>query len=307
MTTHVISRFFESIIVVFLVSVIIFSIMHVAPGDPVEILLGQHDVTPERMEAIRDKWGLNKPLVIQYGIWVSNALRGDFGTSVAYGVPVSGLILQRIPNTVVLNLFAIVLTVTIAIPVGVISAIKQYSIIDYVGSTAAVLGMSMPNFWVAVMLLIVFSLWLKWLPTFGISSWRSFILPSISIALMNAAVVSRFTRSKFLEEVHKDYVNTARSKGVSERTVIYKHVFRNAASSIVTLVGYRIAYILSGTIVVEIVFAWPGLGRLLINAIFSRDYSVVQGITFISAIIIVIGNFLTDISYGIIDPRIRYE
>lgn len=308
MRSYIIKRLFQSLIVVWLVSIVIFTTMHLAPGDPVTIMMGQREFTSDQIEQVRAKWGLDQPIIKQYLTWAGNAFRGDFGRSIAYnGVPVMDLIWHRIPNTALLNLYAFILAIAIAIPAGILSAIKQYSIFDYTTSGLAIFAMSLPNFWLALMLLIVFSAWLGWLPTFGIQSWKSYILPCISVAAMNAAILTRFTRSKILEEQKQDYVKTARSKGVHEKNVIRKHVIRNAAIPIVTLIGYRFAYILSGTVVIEMVFAWPGVGRLLVDSIFRRDYLVVQAITFIAAIIVVLVNLITDISYTYIDPRVRYD
>lgn len=308
MKSYIIKRLFQSLVVVWLVSIVIFTTMHLTPGDPITILLGQRDISAEQIEKIRAKWGLDQPIIKQYLVWAGNAFRGDFGRSIAYnGVPVIELIWHRVPNTALLNLFAFLLALLIAIPAGIFSAVRQYSVFDYATSGFAILAMSLPNFWLALMLLIVFSVWMGWLPTFGIQGWKSYILPSISVAAMNAAILTRFTRSKMLEEQKQDYVKTARAKGLIEKNVIRRHVIRNAAIPVVTLIGYRFAYILSGTVVVEMVFAWPGVGRLLVESIFRRDYLVVQAITLIAAVIIVIVNLITDISYTFIDPRVHYD
>jgi peptide/nickel transport system permease protein len=308
MKTYIIKRLFQSLIVVWLVSIVIFTTMHLTPGDPITILLGQRDVSEEQMDRIRAKWGLDQPVVKQYLVWAVNAFQGDFGRSIAYnGVPVIKLIRQRVPNTALLNLYAFLLAIVVSIPAGILSAVRQYSVFDYATSALAIFAMSLPNFWLALMLLIVFSVWLGWLPTFGIQNWKSYILPCVSVAAMNAAILTRFTRSKMLEEQKQDYVKTARSKGVQEKNVIRKHVIRNAAIPIVTLIGYRFAYILSGTVVIEMVFAWPGVGRLLVESIFRRDYLVVQAITLFAAIIIVLVNLITDLSYTFIDPRVKYD
>lgn len=308
MQAYILTRLFHSVIVVFLVSVLIFGALHLAPGDPLTILLGQQNVSESQIEEIKKKWGLDRPLYRQYFSWISNFLRGDFGKSFSYnGIPVKKLVFNRIPNTAALNLSAYIIVLLVGIPVGIISAVKQYSLLDYFTTSISVLAMSIPNFWLGLMLLILFSLTLGWLPFFGIQGWKSFILPSITVAAMNTAILMRFTRSNFLEEIRKDYVNTAKAKGLAQKVIVYKHILRNVACSLVTLIGYRLAYILSGTIVVEVVFAWPGVGRLLVNAIFRRDYYVVQAVTFIAALIIVLVNLLTDVSYAFIDPRIRYD
>lgn len=308
MKSYIIKRLFQSIIVVWLVSIVIFTTMHLSPGDPVTILLGQRDVSAEQLDKIRAKWGLDQSIFKQYLVWAGNAFQGDFGKSIAYnGVPVNTLILQRVPNTALLNLYAYIIAIIVAIPAGILSAVKQYSFFDYATSAFSILAMSLPNYWLALMLLIVFSVWLGWVPSHGIQGWKSYILPCISVAAMNAAILTRFTRSKMLEEQKQDYVKTARSKGLTEKNVIQKHVIRNAAIPIVTLIGYRFAYILSGTVVIEMVFAWPGVGSLLVDSIFRRDYLVVQAITLVAAIIIVMVNLITDISYTFIDPRVKYD
>lgn len=305
MGAYLLKRLLQGIFVIWLVTLVVFVIIHLAPGDPILIMLGGQDVPPEQIELIRTKWGLNEPIPVQYLRWLGNILQGDFGESITHnGLPVISLIRNRLPNTVKLNLLAYLLALAIAIPSGVISAVRQYTVFDYGAGVFSMLGIAMPNFWIALMLLVVFSLKLGLLPTFGMMSWKSYLLPCISLGIAEAAIIVRFTRSNVLEILREDFVRTARAKGLSERVVLLQHVLRNASLALVTLIGYRMAHILSGTVIIETVFAWPGIGRLAVDCVFRRDYMVVQAIAFLSAVFVLAANLITDILYTYLDPRV---
>ncbi len=306
MGQYVARRAFLSVFLLLGVSVLVFSIMHMAPGDPVMMVAGL-EAPPEVVEAIRKEWGFDQPIHVQYFRWLRRAVVLDFGISLTTRERVSFMILSRVPNTLKLNLAAYALALCIAIPVGVYSALRQYSLFDHVGTVAALLGVSMPGFWLGLMLMIVFALKLHILPVFGMGTWKHYVLPAFTLGAAQAAGLMRMTRSSVLEALHQDYVRTARAKGLAERVVIYKHVLKNAAIPIVTMMGFRFAYILSGSFIVEHIFAWPGIGRLAINSLYSRDYFVVQAVVLMTATMIVIANLTVDIIYCFLDPRIRYD
>lgn len=299
-------RILQGLIVIALVSVGTFSLMHLVPGDPVDLMVGEAQVTGEQLAAIKAHWGLDRPVYMQYLTWIGNMLKGDLGKSmVRPGVEVSQMILEAASVTIRLNMIALLFAVVIALPIGIIAAVKRYSALDYLFMVGASLGIALPNFWVGLMLIILFSLVLRWLPPFGIMNWKGWILPVIVLASEQTALFARMMRSATMEILGMDFVTTARAKGVSEKMVMLKHVARNALLPVVTVIGYRIAFVLSGTIVVETVFALPGLGRLFVSSVDRLDYQVVQAIVLILSVVVVLGNLVTDLVYGLIDPRIR--
>lgn len=308
MTQYAVSRLVQGAFVVWLVTLVVFGLIHLAPGDPILILKGDAVVPPEVLEQMRARWGLDKPISAQYLTWLGNLLRGDFGRSMSFGgVPVATLIRQTLPNTLLLNLLAYGLAVAVAVPVGLLAATRHNSLLDYLGTALMTVGVAIPNFWLALMLIIVFSLELRWLPATGAGSWKHFVMPVMALALGQAALVARLTRAAALEVLSQDYVRTARGKGLRPGTVLWRHVFRNVTLPLVTIIGYRAAYFITGLVVIETVFSWPGLGRLAVSAIFRRDYLTVQAITVLTAAVVVVVNLLTDLLYAYIDPRIRYE
>ncbi len=310
MLRYVVVRLVQGAIVIFLISLATFAIMRLMPGDPVYLLLGEGQVriTDEQIEAIRTKWGLNKPYYEQYLIWAGNMLRGDFGESlIRTGVPVREMIFEAIPVTARLNLIAIGIALAIAIPAGIIAGVRRNSVFDYFTAMGATLGVSVPNFWLGLMLIVIFALMLRLVPPFGLRSWQGHILPIIVLATEQTAVFARVMRGATIEVLDKDYVRTAHAKGLANRTVILRHAVRNALLPVVTVIGFRIAFLLSGTIVVETVFAVPGIGRLFTDSIFRLDYQVVQSIVVLLAVLVVAANLLTDLTYAFIDPRIRYD
>jgi peptide/nickel transport system permease protein len=306
MLQYVSLRLLQGVVVIFLVSITSFIIMQIAPGSPVDIMIGEQQVTQEQIDNITHKWGLDRPWYVQYFTWLENVFTGDFGQSVIRtGVPVRHMIAEAAPVTLRLNLLSLLVSVTVAIPVGILAAIKRYSWFDYGSMLGATLGIALPNYWVGLMLIIVFSLKLGWLPPYGSDSWTSYVLPVSVLASQEMAILARLSRGATSEVLSQDYVTTARAKGLRESLVVGRHVVRNALLPVVTILGYRIAFILSGTIVVETVFAWPGIGQLFFNSIDRKDYQVVQAIVLLLATIVVVANIITDLVYAYIDPRIR--
>ncbi len=308
MGRYIFVRLVHSLVIVLVVTLMTFSILHLAPGDPVLLMVGEAQMTQEQLELIRRHWGLDRPLHVQYLTWLGNVVRGDFGESVGFrGKSVAELLWAGIPNTALLNVLSLGLAVAVAIPAGVLAAVRRYSWVDTGLMFLSTLGVALPNFWLGLMLIVLFSLMLKLLPPFGQEDWRSYILPVVVLATAEMALLARLTRSATLEVLGMEYVMTARAKGLSEGAVLVRHVLRNVLLPIVTVIGYRVGFLLSGTIVVETIFAWPGIGRLLFQAVSRRDYPVVQGVVLIAAVIVVLANLITDLLYAYIDPRIRYD
>ncbi|MEA2515245.1 MAG: peptide/nickel transport system permease protein [Thermomicrobiales bacterium] len=306
MLSYVTLRLLQGVVVIFLVSITSFIIMQIAPGSPVDIMIGEQQVTQEQIDAITHKWGLDRPWYVQYFTWLGNVFTGDFGQSVIRtGVPVRHMIAEAAPVTLRLNLLSLVVSVAVAVPIGVLAAIKRYSWFDYSSMVGSTLGIALPNYWVGLMLIIVFSLKLGWLPPYGSDTWKSYVLPVSVLATQEMAILARLTRGATAEVFSQDYVTTARAKGLRESFVVGRHVVRNSLLPVVTILGYRIAFILSGTIVVETVFAWPGIGQLFFSSIDRKDYQVVQAIVLLLATIVVVSNIVTDLLYAYIDPRIR--
>lgn len=319
MSNYLAFRLLKGLFVVVLISVVTFGIMRLIPGDPVYLLLGegQIPITDAQIAAIRAKWGLDRPYHEQYLVWATNLLRGDFGTSlIRPGVPIRQMIFEAIPVTALLNLYAIAVALAVSIPLGVLAAVRRNSVIDYATNAFSALGIATPNFWLALMLIVLFALYVpRWfgelpligrIPPFGIRTWQGWILPVLVLATEEMAVLVRLTRGTVLELLPQDFVRTARSKGLSARLVLYRHVLANALLPIITVVGFRIAFILSGTIIIETVFAVPGIGRLFFDSVMRLDYQVVQSLVVIFAVIVVVVNLLTDLVYALVDPRIRY-
>lgn len=318
MSSYLAFRLLKGALVVVLISIITFVIMRLMPGDPVFLLLGEGrvQITQEQIDIIHNKWGLDKPYYEQYLIWAGNLLRGDFGESlVRRGVPVRQMIFEAFPVTALLNLYALALALFISIPFGIWAALRRNTFVDYSASLGSALGIATPNFWLALMLIVLFSLYIpRWigdlpligrLPPFGLKSWKGFVLPVIVIAVEQMAVITRITRGAVLEILPQDYVRTARSKGLPQRRVVWRHVVSNALLPVITVIGFRVAFLLSGTIIVETVFALPGIGRLFTDSVLRLDYQVVQSLVVIFAVLVVIVNLLTDLLYAVVDPRIR--
>ncbi len=292
------------------VSILTFLLLFLTPGDPAETILRQQmgGRTPslEAIEQFRQSEGLNRPIPIQYVDWVTDVLQGNLRESYYQETPVSTLIINRIPATLELAVAGMAVALTIAIPTGIVSAVHKGKAPDYLSQFAALVGVSMPNFWLGYILIIIFSLQLGLFPVAGVGGLESLVLPAITLGSGMAAIVTRLVRSSMLEVLDEEYIDTARSKGLRERIVIYKHALRNALIPVVTIVGLQFGYLLNGAVIVEIVFQRPGLGALLIDAIFARDYPVVQGLVLVIAVIFVLTNFVVDLTYRYIDPRISF-
>ena len=320
--------------VLFGVSLFVFLVLHLFTADPAAMMLGQH-ATAEQVEALRRQLGLNDPLYIQFGRFLRDILQGDFGRSLMTRAPVMEEILTRFPATIELAFTAILIASLVGITVGVISAVKQYSIFDYLSMIGALLGVSMPIFWLGLMLIILFSVTLGWLPVSGrvdigleppaithfyildsilagrwdslISSLKHLALPAIALASYSTAIIARMTRSTMLEVIRQDYIRTARAKGLRETVVVYKHALRNALIPVVTVIGLQMGSLLGGAVLTETVFSWPGIGSLLVNAIMAADYPLVQGSVIFIATIYVVVNLIVDVLYAYLDPRIHYS
>ena len=305
MIKYIIKKLILMIPILIGMTIIVFMILHLAPGDPVDLIVGPN-VTPEVYENIRDKLGLNQPLLIQYFKFVGNLMKGDLGTSILQQRPVAEIIKERFPVTLELGVVSLLLSFAIAIPAGIIAAVKRNTWPDYVCMTGALVGMSMPTFWFGLLLLYFFAYKLRIFPISGYGTWKHLVLPAITMGLTDAAVTARMIRSSMLEVVRQDYIRTARSKGLHERVIINQHALKNALIPIITLLGLRIGWILGGSVILEIVFSRPGLGRLIVDAIFARDYPVVQGAMVVLTSSIILGNILADILYAVVDPRIKY-
>lgn len=306
MFAYMVQRVVQGVIVLFLVTLLTFGIMQAAPGDPIDLMVGEAQITQEEFDRIRARWGLDRPWYEQYYTWLTNFVQGDLGRSVVRtGVPVHEMILEAAWPTIQLNVMAMILATSIAIPAGVFAAVKRYSIFDSSTMIWASAGVALPNFWVGLMLIILFALTLGWLPSYGSGSWQHFIMPVVVLAINETALLTRLMRGTTLEVMNQDYVNTARSKGLRENKILIRHIVRNAMLPSVTVIGLRVAFLLSGTIVVETIFAWPGIGQLFINSVNRLDYQVVQAIVVLFTIFVVVANILTDLLYAVIDPRIR--
>jgi peptide/nickel transport system permease protein len=333
MKKYILRRALELLVVLFIISIIAFLLIRLAPGDPAQILAGEH-VTQEILEEIRERYGLNKPLIVQYLIWMEKVLKGDFGRSIRTNEKVLKELLYRFPNTFELSLCAIVIASLVGIFAGIISSVKRGSFFDYLTMTIALFGVSMPVFWLGIMLMLIFGVWLNILPISGrldvginltrvtnfilldslltfnfrafIDAIKHLILPSIALSTIPMAFIARITRSSMLDILNKDYIRTARAKGLKENIVVYRHALKNAFIPIITSVGTEFALLLGGAILTETVFAWPGIGRYIVGAVSSRDYPVVQGSIIFIAFLVCFVNLIVDILYAFIDPRIRY-
>jgi len=288
------------------VATLVFLLIHLIPGDPVEIMLGESALPADR-DALREALGLDRPILEQYGSFLWGLCRGDLGVSLQQRTPVTALIREHYPATLELTLAAMLISLLIALPAGILSGIRQYSVWDHSTMFLAMLGVSMPNFWLGPLLIWVFSIQLGWFPVSGKGGLSHLLLPALTLGASMAAIVARMTRSSVLEVLKEDYVMTARAKGLSEARIILKHVLRNAMLPVLTVVGLQFGGLLAGSIITETIFSWPGLGTLMVKAIQTRDYPVVQGCVLVIALSYVLVNLSTDLLYGVIDPRIRYE
>ena len=306
---YVAGRLVQLVPVLFLVSVMIFSIMHVLPGDPVQLMLSGAEagsVTPEQQELIREELGLNDPLYVQYLRFLTGALTGDLGNSVRLRMPVTELILDRLGSTMALSLGGVVFAILIGVLAGILAALRHGSWIDTLAMVLAYVGVSMPLFWLGLLLILTFSFWLGWFPPAGQEGLRSLVLPSLSLGLVSAGVIARLTRSSVVEVMVKDYIRAAHAKGLPYVKVTIRHALRNALVPVLTILGLQFGAMLSGAVVTETVFSRPGLGRLVVSAILWKDYPLVQGIVLFMASAYVVVNLAVDVCCAWLDPRIRY-
>ncbi len=305
MTSDLLRRLWQSLLVIFGVSVVVFLILHLT-GDPAALMLPP-DATAEDIAKFRHDMGFDDPVAVQYVRFLKGAVRGDFGQSIRHGEPAMGLVVERLPATFELAGAGLVIALALAIPAGIVSAVRRNTSVDYISTVVALLGQAMPTFWLGIMLILVFSVRLNWLPSSGRGDVEHLILPAITLGLFTTARITRLTRSGMLEVLGQDYIRTARAKGMGEPPVVWKHALKNAAIPIVTIVGIELGTLLGGSVITETIFAWPGVGRLSVQAIFNRDYPVVQSAVFLLASTFVIVNFLVDVVYTYLDPRIRFR
>jgi len=305
MKLYLIRRFLQSILVLFGVSVVVFGILHLT-GDPALLLLPP-DASADDIAKLREALGFNDPVPVQYLRFLRGAVRGNFGDSLRHGEPAMGLVLERLPATFELAGAGLTIALCLAIPAGILSAVRRNTVLDYVSTVVALLGQAMPTFWLGIMLILVFSVQLGWLPSSGRGSFLHLILPAATLGLFTTARITRLTRSGMLEVLGQDYIRTARAKGVGEPPVVWKHALRNASIPIITIVGIELGTLLGGSVITETIFAWPGVGRLSVQAISNRDYPVVQAAVFLLASTFVLVNFAVDMLYTFLDPRIRFR
>jgi len=314
MGKYILSRLGQSLAVIFLVTVIVFTLMHILPGDPISIYLGE-TATPEQIEYYTQMFGLDQPLHVQYLRWIGGLLKGEMGRSITYSIDVKALLAKRVVCTLSVTLPAFFLSICIGVTLGVISATNRGKKLDSIITSCANVGIAIPSFWVGIILVYFFALTLKVLPVQGYTSFmenpieylRKLVMPVIVLSLGQIASLTRQTRSAMLEVVSQDYIRTARSKGITEKRVIYRHALRNALIPIVTLLGNSIGMLIGGTVIIENLFVIPGVGSLMMTSIINKDYMVVQNVTFIIALAVVLCNLFVDILYGYIDPRIRID
>jgi ABC-type dipeptide/oligopeptide/nickel transport system permease component len=303
MKVYLLRRFLQSLLVLLGVSFVVFGILFLT-GDPALVLLPP-DASVEDIAKFREVMGFNDPFFVQYARFLVGALRGDFGQSVRHGEPAFDLVIERMPATFELAGAALAIALCLAIPAGIVSAVRRNSVLDYVSTVVALLGQSMPTFWLGIMLILLFSVQLNLLPSSGRGGWEHMLLPAVTLGLFTTARITRLTRSGMLEVLSQDYIRTARAKGVANPPVVWKHALKNAAIPIVTIVGIELGTLLGGSVITETIFAWPGVGRLSVQAIYNRDYPVVQAAVFTLATTFVLVNLVVDMLYTYLDPRIR--
>ncbi len=303
MKFYILKRLFHSIFVLVGISIVVFIILHLT-GDPAALLMPP-EATPEQVAQFRKEMGFTDPLIVQYGRFFKGVLKGDFGLSFRHSQPALSLVMERMPATIQLTFAAMVIAMLIAIPVGIISAIRRNSLLDHLGMTGALLGQSTPVFWLGIMLILVFSVTLQWFPSSGRGEIQHLILPAVTLGMYTMARTARMMRSSMLEVLGQEYMKTAQAKGLTPRTVILKHALKNASIPVVTIVGMELGTLLGGAVITETIFAWPGVGRLAVQAIYNRDYPVVQAAVFVLAAIFVLVNLIVDLLYTYLDPRVK--
>lgn len=306
MVRFLLRRLLLTIPVLIGVATLVFSLIHLVPGDPVQAMLGE-SAAPADVAKLRTQLGLDRPLYQQYVSFARGAVHGDLGKSLRTSEPVTEAILTRMPATLELALAAMGVAILIAIPLGIVAAVRAGTGVDHAATTLALVGISMPTFWLGPLLAIVFSVWLGWLPVSGRGTWANMVLPAITLGAPLAAMLARMTRASVIEELRELYVTAARARGVSDARAVFAHAFRNSLIPVVTVIGLQFGSVLTGAVITETIFAWPGVGRLLVQSISARDYPAVQGCILLIAVTYVSMNLLIDVLYGVLDPRIRYE
>ena len=303
MRQFIVLRILYSIVTLFILSLTIFTIVRLT-GDPA-LLMAEPGARPEDLARVRQQWGLDRPWPVQFMSFMQNVVTGELGKSFNYRLPVSELYFQRLPNSLQLALVATVISLLVGIPAGIISAVRVNSLWDNLGKIIALLGLSIPGFWLGLVLILVFSVWLRWLPTSGTGDWRHLIMPAIALGWYFSASLLRLTRSSMLEVMRSEYIKLARLKGLPETVVIAMHAFKNALIPVFTLAGVNLVVMVNAAVIIEVIFAWPGIGRLLYEGIFQRDFPLVQGVVVMAGFMIIGVNLLVDVLYAFIDPRIR--
>lgn len=306
MLRYLLHRLLLTIPVLLGVATLVFALVHLVPGDPAQSMLGE-GAAPQDVAELRARLGLDRPLVMQYAAFMRGLARADLGTSLRYNTPVTREIRARLTHTVQLALAAMAVALALAIPLGIIAAVCRGTAVDHVAMTLALAGISMPNFWLGPLLAILFAVKFGWLPVAGSGDWRHLVLPAVTLGAALSAILARMTRASLLEELQEPYVLAARARGLSRTRAVLHHAFRNSLIPVVTIVGLQFGAVLTGTIITETIFAWPGIGRLLVQAIGFRDYPLVQGCILFISVTYVAMNLLTDLVYGVLDPRIRYD
>lgn len=313
MVAFVVRRLIALVPILLLVSIFVFTIMHLIPGDPIDVLYGTEGVSDEVRAALERKLGLDQPILVQYFRWLGRLMTGDWGISFINGQPVFALVLQKLPATFFLAVSSMTVALLLSLPLGIVAAVNRNTALDYIAMVLALVGISVPSFWMGIMLVLLFALTLGWLPSIGFVSpfesptaaLKHLILPSIALGTALTGTFTRLVRSSLLEVMAQDYVRTARAKGLTERLVILRHALKNAVIPVVTVIGMWFGFLLSGSVVIETIFAWPGVGQLLVNSILRRDYPVVQNVVLMVSTSFVIVNLAVDMAYTFLDPRIR--
>lgn len=311
--SYILQRLLLAIVVIWGVTFVVFMIVHIVPGDPARVILGAY-ASNEAVAQIHLRLGLDEPFLTQYATWLGNALQGNLGSSLITSQPVAPQLAQRLVPTLQLTLASLLVGITIAFPIGILSAVRPGSKLDLIASFFSQIGVSIPSFWMGILLILLFSLTLGWLPPSGytainedLGSWLAhLILPAVTSGIVSASILTRFIRSSMLNVLNMNYIQTARAKGLSERTVTIRHGLRNALISIVTIIGLQVTALMSGVVIVEVVFAWPGLGRLALDAVLDRDYPLLQGAVLAVAVVVTLVNLAVDFLYFFLDPRIEY-
>jgi peptide/nickel transport system permease protein len=305
MIRYIVKRILDAVPVFIGVAVIAFSLVHLS-GDPVMLMLPP-DASPEEIASFRHELGFDRPILVQFKDFVLRLARFEFGDSLRYQEPALDLILERFPATLLLAAASLFFAILIGIPAGILSATRRYKISDYLVSLFAMFGQSIPPFWLGLMLILVFAVTFRWLPSSGIGTFKQLIMPALTVGLYFTASIARLTRSGMLEILESDYIRTARSKGLNRRVVVYKHALRNCLIPVVTMIGLQFGVLLGGAVVTETIFAWPGIGRLMVQAIYNRDYPLAQATMLFFATVFIVINILTDLLYSVIDPKIRLK